>query len=137
LIASIYCPLSFSAGRWTAIRRLAGRQETGGVLFLMLLNRYSLRRLLRLKLGRRGRYAPREHAETQEPGSASDAEVFYDRPAEVRDAVTRAGYTVLYLVGDGPLSGVIEKTSLWPVSAWLGRKSPWLSYSMILIAEKR
>jgi SAM-dependent methyltransferase len=136
LIASIYCPLSFCAGRWTAVRRLAARQETGGTLFLMLLNRYSLRRLLRLQLRSRGRYAPREQHDSQGPGTGSDVEVFYDRPAEVRAAVIRAGYRVVYLGGDGPLSGVLEKTPLWRASAWLGTRSPLLSYSMILIAEK-
>jgi SAM-dependent methyltransferase len=136
LIASIYCPLSFSAGRWAAVRRLAARQEKGGTLFLMLLNRYSLRRLLRLELSSRGRYAPREQAEIRESGTRSDTEVYYDRPAEARAAVIRAGYRVVYLGGDGPLSGVLEKTSLWPVSAWLGTRSTLLSYSMILIAEK-
>lgn len=136
LIASIYCPLSFSTERWTVIHRLANEQKTGGTLFLMLLNRYSLRRLLGLQLSSRGRYAPRERAEDHKSGSATDVEVFYDRPAEVRAAVTEAGYQVTYLGGDGPLSGVLENPSLWRASAWLGRRSPMLSYSMILIAEK-
>lgn len=136
LIASIYCPLSFSAERWTTIRRLANTQKPGGTLFLMFLNRYSLRRLLRLQLGSRGCYAPRERPESQESGSANDVEVYYDRPPEVRSAVTGAGYRVIYLGGDGPLSGVLEKAWLWRTSAWLGARSPMLSYSMILIAEK-
>jgi SAM-dependent methyltransferase len=136
LIASIYCPLSFSAERWAVIHRLASEQKTGGALFLMLLNRYSLRRLLRLQLRSRGRYAPRERPENQKSGSVSDVEVFYDRPAEVRAAVAKAGYQVIYFGGDGPLSGVLEKTSLWPVNEWLGTRSPMLSYSMILIAKK-
>jgi SAM-dependent methyltransferase len=136
LIASIYCPLSFSPRRWTSLRRLAATQEPGGFLFLMLLNRYSLRRLLRFQLSSRGNYAPRERPESHEYRPRSDAEVFYDRPAEVRAAVTQAGYRVVHLGGDGPLSGVLEKTSLWPFSAWLGTRSPLLSYSMILIAEK-
>jgi SAM-dependent methyltransferase len=136
LIASIYCPLSFSTERWTVIHRLANEQKKGGMLFLMLLNRYSLRRLLRLELGSRGRYAPRERPEAEKSGPATDAEVFYDRPAEVRAAVTEAGYQVTYLGGDGPLSGVLEKPSLWRASAWLGTRSPLLSYSMIVVAEK-
>jgi SAM-dependent methyltransferase len=136
LIASIYCPLSFSTERWTVIHRLANEQKAGGKLFLMLLNRYSLRRLLRLQLSSRGRYAPRERSEDEKSGSATDVEVFYDRPAEVHAAVTEAGYQVTYLGGDGPLSGVLEKPSLWRASAWLGTRSPMLSYSMIIIAEK-
>jgi SAM-dependent methyltransferase len=136
LIASIYCPLSFSAQRWRTVRRIACGQKAGGTLFLMLLNRYSLRRLLRLQFSSRGRYAPRELTDRLESGSPSDVEVFYDRPAEVHAAVTEAGYRVVYLGGDGPLSGVLEKISLWRASAWLGTRSPLLSYSMILIAEK-
>jgi SAM-dependent methyltransferase len=135
LIASIYCPLSFSAKRWATIGRLANEQKTGGILFLMLLNRHSLRRLLRLQLSARGRYAPRE-LESNKSGAATDVAVFYDRPAQARTAVTEAGYRVIYLGGDGPLSGVLEKTSLWQASASLGTRSPMLSYSMILIAEK-
>jgi SAM-dependent methyltransferase len=136
LIASIYCPLSFSAPRWATIDRLARTQSPGGTLFLMLLNRYSLRRLLHLQFGSRGRYAPRERQDRLESATASEVEVFYDRPAEVRAAVTGAGYRVVYLGGDGPLSGVLEKVPLWRASAWLGTRSPLLSYSMILIAEK-
>ena len=136
LIASIYCPLSFSARRWTTIHRLARWQNPGGTLFLMLLNRYSLRRLLHLQLSSRGRYAPRERQDRLESASAGDVEVFYDRPAEVRAAVTEAGYRVEYLGGDGPLSGVLEKVPLWGANEWLGTRNPLLSYSMILIARK-
>jgi SAM-dependent methyltransferase len=136
LIASIYCPLSFSAERWSAVRRLAAKQEPGGLLFLMVLNRYSLRRLLHFQLSAQGNFDPREQPNTLTSVRSSNVEVFYDRPSQVRAAVGNAGYKILHLGGDGPLSGLLEDVRLWRVNALVGERSPALSYSMLLIAEK-
>jgi SAM-dependent methyltransferase len=122
LITSIYCPLSFSEHRWSVIRRLAATQQAGDKLFIMLLNRYSLRRLLHLELGARGSYKARES------NRRSTVEVFYDRPAEIRAAIAEARYQTLFFTGDGPLTGVLEATPLWQANAWLGKISTAFRY---------
>lgn len=143
LIASVYCPLSFSADRWTVIRRLAAQQRPGSKLFIMLLNRYSLRRLLRLQIGPRGRYGPRVRFDPEGVGGTTSqgharhaVDVYYDRPAQLSDNLTEIGYRAVFVGGDGPLSGVLENEKLWRLNEWLGTRTPILSYSVLLVAEK-
>lgn len=130
LIASIYSPLSFSPEYWTIIRRLAARQRPGDKLFITLLNRYSLRRILRGQFGACGTFKSRRCTQ------GNTVEAFFTRARHVQSAIAEAGYRVILLGGDGPLSGVLEVGPLWRANNWLGQASPALSHSIILIAEK-
>jgi SAM-dependent methyltransferase len=130
LIASIYSPLSFSEERWTVIRRLAARQLPGDKLFITLLNRYALRRLMSGQFSASGDFSSRGSRQR------STVEVFFERARHVQSTVVNSGYRVIFLGGDGPLSGVLEVSPLWHLNAWLGKATPALSHSIILIAEK-
>jgi SAM-dependent methyltransferase len=130
LIASTYSPLSFTPERWTVIRRLAAQQLPGDKLFINLLNRYSLRRLLHGQFSASGDFNSRRSRQH------STVKVFFDQARRVESEVSAAGYQVIFLGGDGPLSGVLEACPLWGVNAWLGQVSPALSHSIILVAEK-
>lgn len=130
LIASIYSPLSFSPERWAVIRRFAALQRPGDKLFITLLNRYSLRRLIRGQLSASGDFSSRRSRQR------STVEVFFDRARQVRSAILDAGYRIDFLGGDGPLSGVLEAMPLWGANAWLGQAGPALSHTIILIAVK-
>ena len=130
LIASIYSPLSFSPGRWAVISRFAALQLPGDKLFITLLNRYSLRRLLRGQLSASGDFSSRRSRKR------NTVEVFFEHARHVRSAVVAAGYRIIFLGGDGPLSGVLEVSPLWHANAWLGKASPALSHTIILIAER-
>ena len=118
LIASIYSPLSFSPERWTVIRRFAALQRPGDKLFLTLLNRYSLRRLIRGQLSASGDFSSRKSRQR------STVEVFFDRARQVRSAILGAGYRIDFLGGDGPLSGVLEASPLWVANASAGAGRP-------------
>ena len=96
----------------------------------MVLNRYSLRRALRLDFRSTGTYR------TRRSRSRSEVSVFYDQPKAIHRAVTDAGYKVLLLSGDGPLSGVLEGTMLWRPNNLMGLHTPMLSHSIIVIGEK-
>ena len=130
LIASMYSPLSFCPERWAVISRFAALQLPGDKLFITLLNRYSLRRLLRGQLSASGDFNSRRSRQR------STVEVFFEHARHVRSAVVNAGYRVIFLGGDGPLSGVLEVSPLWRANDWLGKAGPALSHTIILIAEK-
>jgi len=130
LIASIYSPLSFSENRWAIISKLATQQRPGDKLFITLLNRNSLRRVLCGQLSGAGdfrsRGAPRRRT----------VEVFFERASHVRSALAEADYRIVYLGGDGPLSGALEVRPLWRANAWLGQSTTALSHTLIVVAEK-
>ena len=126
----MYSPLSFSAERWAVIKRFAALQLPGDKLFITLLNRYSLRRLLRGQLSGSGDFSSRRSRQH------STVEVFFEHARHVRSAVVNAGYRIIFLGGDGPLSGVLEVSPLWRANAWLGKAGPALSHTIILIAER-
>jgi SAM-dependent methyltransferase len=131
LIMSLFGSLSFSPARWIALERLTGAQRRGGRLHLMLLARYSLRRLSKMQISPTAEYSTR--------GSASEHSVtaYFDTGRAMRDNLKRLGYAVDATYGDGPIAGVLERRTFWGYSQYIGSHTTTLSHMITLEAIKR
>jgi SAM-dependent methyltransferase len=130
LIMSVFSSMSFCDDRWAALERLARHQRPGDKMFLMALSRYSLARLLHLRIGRHG------FCRTRSATSRSCVRAYFDTPSSMRRNLEYMGYEVAVLDGDGPITGLMESRPLWRMNSSLGRALPGLSYTLIAVAEK-
>jgi SAM-dependent methyltransferase len=130
LIISTYGSINFSRGRWSALARLSALQRRGDTIFLMVLNRYSLRRVVHLSL------RPTDAYRTRSSHSSKQVAVFYDTLRTVKANLTAMGYKILLTHGDGPLSGLYEQQALWPPNDWIGQRSTLLSHTITIAGRK-
>jgi Methyltransferase domain len=130
LIISTYGSINFSRNRWSALAQLSALQHRGDTIFMMVLNRYSLRRVIHLRLGSTEAYRTRSsHSSIQVP-------VFYDTVRTINANLTAMGYKMLLRRGDGPLSGLYEQPVLWRPNDWIGQRSTLLSHTITIAGRK-
>lgn len=104
----------------------------GGVLLVQMLNRSSLRRVLRRETSAAAAYRTRSSHST-----AGNALAHYTTANDLETALTSIRMTAISISGDGPLTGLLEWSPLFGVNSFLGRRSTTLSHSVIAVGRKQ
>lgn len=103
---------------------LRSKLSTGGIVYLSVLSRWSLRRMVRFRFGRTELYRTRGDLTSETPPVVTT----YTR-ADIKRLATSTGYAIRSSHGGSPLAGVAEGTSLWKLGQGMARLVPWACHS--------
>jgi SAM-dependent methyltransferase len=111
---------------------LRGRLNQDGRVLVSVLNRRSLRRLVRGRVGAVERYHTRGD---RSRGSAPEVRA-YSR-SEIATLVHEAGYRVISSHPGSPFAGVLEWPPLWLAGTAVARVAPWSGHGTDLVITPR
>jgi ubiquinone/menaquinone biosynthesis C-methylase UbiE len=131
LTTVFYSSASYSADPRNLLREINRLLEPGGYVYYSVLNRTSLRRIIKVKRGSLELYRTRGDTTTS---SGVQAIVLSRR--EIRSAAQAAGLQVISLHGLGALAGVFQHPSAWRLSRLIDMSIPFLSHTQELTARK-
>lgn len=131
LVLSTFGSMNFVAGRWYVVEAFGHRQRSGSKILLMLLNRWSLGRLIHARCSSEGRYRTRSMPDE------SDVWAYFDTCRSACRHLDNAGYEVLDVSGGGPLSGVFEARMLWSLNERIGIRTTFMSHLITIVGERR
>lgn len=130
VVMSLFMSFSYSYDYSRSIHEILRVLVPGGFIFISVLNRWSLRRLLRLKLGQYEAYKTRNYK-----GIAhSPAKLFSQH--EVYTYFKNVKFQDISIEGYDLLAGVIENFRFWNTNLILSARMPFLCHSLILVAQK-
>lgn len=131
-VTAFYAAGSYASSLERLLDAASAVLAVDGILYLSVVNRWSLRRLARGRLARLERYHTRREHDATPPLIH-----VYSR-SELRAAIARRPELVLLaLEGQGALAGLAEHERLWPLSATLDQLAPDCSHLLELVLRKQ
>ena len=123
---------SYLSNLLNTLRGLRQKLSGDGIIYLSVLSRWSLRRIVRFRFERFERYRTRGDLTSATPPLVTT----YTR-ADIERLATSAGYALRSVHGGSPLAGVVERASLWRLGQYLARLVPWSCHSTdyVLVVE--
>lgn len=130
LVISLFCGFSYEINTSKTVNEIHRVLKSGGTAFICTLNRWSLRRLIRLSFG-----AIEVHNTRRADNSSSvPAHVF--SASIIRALFLEEGFLDVHVSGQGVFSGVVEHPSLWALDNWLVSSTPAIAHMLIVTARK-
>lgn len=131
LILSTFGSLNFAEERWTTIKNMTELQAIGSKIMVMLLNQWSLRRLIKGNCFATGRY------QTRSTQDNIDVLAYFDSVKGASNSLIESGYKISHVSGGGPFAGVLELDSLWQLNEKIGDCTTLMSHMITLIGERK
>jgi ubiquinone/menaquinone biosynthesis C-methylase UbiE len=132
LAMSLFTSLSYACSYRDAIDEAARVVRPGGRIHLSTLNRWSLRRLFRVRVRKIERYRTRGTRSTR----ASFAPAWALSSGEMRSLLSRAGFTGVQAHSLSILGGIAEWPTLMRVDGFLQRLMPWAAHMLDYTATR-
>ncbi|MEJ1229895.1 MAG: class I SAM-dependent methyltransferase [Galbitalea sp.] len=130
LVSMYFAVGSYARDLSAVIRSSRERTRPGGYLYVSVLNRWSLRRIVRL------RFRATEHYKTRKDGTAIAVPVAttYSR-STLHRILARAGYVLVWSGSGSVFAGVIEKPRFWGLAERLSLMFPLGAHTFEIIAR--
>ena len=130
-VIAIYTALSYSEDLEATLNEVSRVLRKGGGVFLSMLNRWSFRRLLRLRFGKRERYRTRHSPRTKLWVPANLAS-WHDLTRRVRSM----GFRNFSLLGRSLCAGTFEYPRLWSFDTKCSALLPWVCNTLVIRGKK-
>jgi ubiquinone/menaquinone biosynthesis C-methylase UbiE len=131
VVMSLYTSFSFTNRPRETIAEVYRVLKPGGRAFISALNRWSLRRLVRVKTGQYEEYRTR-NSDIDRAGVPAWT---YSR-RHLRTAFLGAGFSDVLVRGQSSLGGVVENRALWKLNVLVSKLTPGLGHILNVIAVK-
>lgn len=130
-VLALNSAMSFASDTDLAFKNVFRILDHGGVAFLSFLSRYSLRRLLSLRVGAVENFSTRNSSSALGSVPANTM-----TPAALKSAAVQCGFINVSVLSQGVLAGVVERTFVLPLERRLVRLCPALAHCQYLVAKK-
>jgi ubiquinone/menaquinone biosynthesis C-methylase UbiE len=130
-VISLYTSFSFTNKPQETIAEVYRVLKPGGRTFVSALNCWSLRRLVRAKIGQYEEYRTRN----SETAQASVPAWTYSRHY-LKTVFLEAGFSDVLIWGQSCLGGVVESRALWKLNVLISKLMPGLCHILNVVATK-
>lgn len=130
LVMSLFSSFSYTDHPAATAAEIYRVLKPGGSILITVLGRWSLRKLIQ------GKWTAYEEYQTRQSHTSLTAPSWTFSPQTLAAVFAAAGFSRIFVTGQGLLAGCLEHNALWSLDAWLSQHCPQLCHSLILAAHK-